>query len=248
MSALEPGGAGETTAADSVGSAYAALRADILDGVLEPGAVLSQVQLARELGISRTPLREALRRLMAEQLVTGDFNRRMRVSELNLEDLDQIYAMRLALEPLGVAATVPRLDQAERSELAAHVAQMSESIEVLDLEQFRREHRAFHLGLTAGSGSRMRSTLADLWDHSERYRLAYLHHDYGVPGSASAERLRISQDEHHAILDAAIAGDVAACTSVLDAHLRRTVSAVFRESALVPRPRLVPLISGDEDA
>ena len=223
---------------DSMQFVYGTLRDRILDGDLEPGAVLSQVRLARQFGISRTPLREALRRLVAEALVTGDFNRRMRVSELNLDDLDQIYAMRIALEPVGVAATLPLTDPARRVALADSVDRMGEAIATLDLELFRREHRVFHLGLTAGGGARLHGLLGDLWDHSERYRLAYLQHDYAERDSASAERLRTSQAEHRGILAAALAGDADACSEALVAHLQRTVDVVFRESMRVPRPRV----------
>ena len=221
---------------DSMQFVYGTLRDRILAGELEPGAVLSQVQLAKQFGISRTPLREALRRLVAEHLVSGDFNRRMRVSELNLDDLDQIYAMRIALEPIGIAATLPLADDAGHAALSDSVDRMGEAIATLDLELFRREHRAFHLGLTAGGGARLHGLLGDLWDHSERYRLAYLQHDYADRDSASAERLHTSQAEHRGILAAALAGDANACSAALVAHLQRTVDVVFRESMLVPRP------------
>lgn len=230
--AAEPDG---TRADDSVLFAHRVLRGQILAGDLAPGAVLSQVKLAETLGISRTPLREALRRLVAEHLVTGDFNRRMRVSELNLDDVDQIYAMRIALEPIGIDATLPLLDGLGRIALTQHVHGMDQAVERLDLDWFRLEHRAFHLGLTAGSGARMHGLLEDLWDHSERYRLAYLHHDYADRDSASAERLRTSQDEHRGILTAALAGDVADCSALLVEHLQRTVDVVFHEAARVPR-------------
>jgi DNA-binding GntR family transcriptional regulator len=229
---------------DSVRFAYQRLREQILMGDLAPGAVLSQVQLAQTLGISRTPLREALRRLAAEYLVTGDFNRRMRVSELNLDDLDQIYAMRIALEPVGIRATMPGLDAAGREKLTQHVDGMGKAIDVLDLERFRHKHRAFHLGLTAGSGTRMNAVLEELWDHSERYRLAYLQHDYADRDSASAERLHSSQHEHRSILNAALASDASGCADQLVGHLRRTVDVVFRESAWVPRPRLATAALG----
>lgn len=226
-------------AENSMQIVYATLRDRILTGALEPGSVLSQVQLARQFGTSRTPLREALRRLIAEHLVSGDFNRRMRVSELNLADLDQIYAMRIALEPVGVAATLAHITTAQQAALSRSVDRMEEAIGRLDLEMFRREHRTFHLGLTAGAGTRLHATLGDLWDHSERYRLAYLQHDYGEPDSASADRLRTSQAEHRRILAAALTGDAAACSQALVTHLRRTADVVFRESTPVPRPRVV---------
>lgn len=226
---------------DATQFAYETLRNKILTGDLEPGASLSQVQLARDLGISRTPLREALRQLITEHLVTGDFNRRMRVSQLRLDDVDQIYAMRIALEPIGIRATVPFLDADAQAVLIGHVERMTEAIDNGDLIRFRIEHRAFHLGLTTGSGPRICNLLEDLWDQSERYRLAYLHHDYADRQSASAERLRVSQDEHRIMLQAAVAGDAPVCADALVGHLKRTVGALFTESTLLPHPRMAGL-------
>lgn len=231
---LSAAGAGD----DSALLAYMRLREQILTGELAPGTVLSQVRLARDFGISRTPLREAVRRLVEERLVVGDFNRRMRVSELHLDDFDQIYAMRIALEPVGIAATVPVLDAPALADLAAHVDQMDAAIDRLHLKRFRSEHRAFHLALTSAAGPRIEKTLADLWDHSERYRLTYLQHDYAAPDSASAERLRTSQVEHRAILAGALDADVATCAGALVAHLQRTVDVVFAEAARPVQPRL----------
>ncbi len=194
-------------AADSALLAYTALREQILTGELPPGRTLSQVQLARDLGISRTPLREALQRLVEERLVVDDFNRQMRVSELQLDDFDQIYAMRIALEPIGIAVTVPTLTRQQQTTLTTHVDGMDEAIDSLDLRRFRSEHRAFHLGLTAAAGPRMSKIFIELWDHSERYRLSYLHHDYADPDSASLDRLRVSQVEHRGILSTALRAD-----------------------------------------
>lgn len=227
-----------TSGEDAVEFAYRVIRSDILAGHLPPGGVLSQVRIAAELGISRTPLREALRLLAAENLINGDFNRRMRVAEVSLEDFDQIYAMRIALEPVAVASTLPKLDFAARAALTAHTDDMDSAIARLDLESFRISHRAFHLGLVTGSGPRIRRALEDLWDHSERYRLLYLRHDYAAPNSASAERLRTSQADHRLILAAALDGDVAACSDALVAHLHRTLVVVFTEQAKRPRVAL----------
>lgn len=237
MSDGQPAEAGPgIRAEDAVQFAHRVLRGEILDGRLPGGAVLSQVRLALELGISRTPLREALRRLVSEGLVVGDFNQRMRVSALDLEDLDQIYAMRIALEPVGVASTVPLLDDAGRAALTSHVAAMDAAIAGGDGAAFRRRHRAFHLGLTADAGPRVNGVLAELWDHSERYRLSYLHRDH--PDAAGDHRLRVSQDEHRALLAAAVAGDGVRCGDALVAHLRRTLETVFAEAAVTPRARL----------
>ncbi|MET4781542.1 GntR family transcriptional regulator [Glaciihabitans sp. UYNi722] len=237
-----PGSTSETAAADrledSVEFAYRALRAEILSGALAPGAILSQVQLASRFDISRTPLREALRRLLAENLVVGDFNRRMRVSELNLDDFDQIYAIRIALEPVAIASTIAHLTAPSRAVLENHVTAMDEAIAVLDIDRFRDEHRAFHLGLTVGGGARVARLLEDLWDNSERYRLTYLHHDYNDPASEATRALTISQVEHRNMLNAALAGDATTCIAALLHHLQRALDIVYAEAAAQPRARV----------
>lgn len=209
--------------------AYDLLRRDILVGALHPGAVLSQVQVASRLGISRTPLREALRRLAAEGLITGDFNRRVRVSDLDLDDLDQIYAMRIALEPVAFQATLPLLTAAELDAVSAAVDGMVAAIDSGDRGAFRSAHRSFHLGLTMHAGARIHRTLAKLWEHSERY----LYRE-GPDDGTTAARLRLPQTEHRDILDAALARDVPRCTASQLEHLQRTSKAVFREGRRRP--------------
>lgn len=223
---------------DTVQFAYGVLRQEILMGVLPPGAVLSQVQLSARLGISRTPLREALRRLAAEDLITGDFNQRARVSELDLDDFDEIYAMRIVLEPVAFATTIPGLTESDLRELDDAVTHMDAMIDTGDRSGFRDAHRAFHLGLTSGAGPRMRRTLAELWDRSERYRLRYLHPD-GPDADGVAERgVRQAQTEHRDILSAATARDVTRCADAQLRHLQRTLEAVLREAAPPPQARL----------
>ena len=224
---------------DNAEYAFGRIRSEILTGQLAPGTVLSQANLARALGISRTPLREALNRLVSEGLVIGgEYNQRMRVSELDLDDFDQIYAARIALEPIAIVTTVALLDDGAKHELDIHLSAMDAAIESLDLEAFRNHHRLFHMGLTSLAGDRIDRLLTDLWDNSERYRLAYLHYDYSTRGDALVERLEVSQHEHRVMRDAAIAGDGKSCATVLVAHLTRTLDAVFADAADIPRPRV----------
>jgi DNA-binding GntR family transcriptional regulator len=93
--------------------AYDELRRKILQGELAPGATFSQVQLSTQLGVSRTPLREAVRLLQMEGLLRTDPRRRVRVSPLSTEDFEDLYAIRIALESLAVRLTVPQLSEAE---------------------------------------------------------------------------------------------------------------------------------------
>src|SRR5947209_10463446 len=94
------------------------LRQRILDGTMSPGSILSQVQLAEQLGVSRTPLREALRLLQEERLVLAEHNHRVQVTDINLQEVESLYASRIMLEPLALALTVPQLAQKELDALA----------------------------------------------------------------------------------------------------------------------------------
>src|SRR6201991_4160744 len=95
---------------------HAYLRECILDGTLSPGTKLSQVSLARQLGISRTPLREVLRMLQKEGLVEIEPNQRTRVSGLDPQELDDVYASRILLETLALSMTIGHFGAASRKE------------------------------------------------------------------------------------------------------------------------------------
>lgn len=233
-------------AVDNVQRAYQWIRDQILTGQLIPGSIVSQVRLAEELKISRTPLREALRHLTAEGLIISDFNRRIRISELDLADFDEIYAMRLALEPIGVRTTVPTLTSEQKDQLRQHVAMMEVAIKDEDLQLLRIHHKGFHLGLVQQAGWRLNNTISDLWDHSERYRRAYMHFDGQEPDEALVyERFRISQDEHEEILEAALAGESTLCSHHLVRHLQRTVEVVYQEATRAHQPTMTHHVLAD---
>src|SRR5690348_18229978 len=103
------------------GSLHEYLRRLILDGAIPNGASFSQVELAERLGVSRTPLREAMRMLQAEGMVQSEHNRRTRVTALDVGDIDTVYGSRVLLEATGVLVTVPLLDQSKINELAEAV-------------------------------------------------------------------------------------------------------------------------------
>ncbi|NED79616.1 GntR family transcriptional regulator, partial [Streptomyces sp. SID11233] len=92
---------------DEVSRAHHALRRAIMRGELRAGDRLSQVELARQLGVSRGPLREALRILQREGFVQQESQHRARVTAFSDEDLDELYAMRISLEALAIGIAVP---------------------------------------------------------------------------------------------------------------------------------------------
>ncbi|MDB5851748.1 MAG: Transcriptional regulator, partial [Rhodoferax sp.] len=105
---------GDRPDADAV---YQSIKTLITDGVLKSGDAVSQLQLTRMLGVSRTPIREAFRRLQAEGLLDAERNHRMRVTVITPGELDAIYSTRIFLESMGVALSVPHMSQEDLVEL-----------------------------------------------------------------------------------------------------------------------------------
>ena len=108
----------------AVDSAYAELRKFLLSGALGPGDRLGEVELADRFGISRTPVREALRRLAAEGLVEISPNRGARVIEWSRDDLVEIYELRAMLEGQGAAWAATRMKEEDIDELDRLCEQM----------------------------------------------------------------------------------------------------------------------------
>src|SRR5438552_17509596 len=101
------------------------LRESILKGEFDPRVPISQVQLAARLGVSRTPLREALRMLQREGLIDSEPNRRVRVAALSVTALEQLYATRIVVEALAVRVAVPKLRPADCAEMRSHLADVA---------------------------------------------------------------------------------------------------------------------------
>src|SRR5213078_3588550 len=123
---------------------YRLLREQILDGELPPGAPISQAGLAVRYGVTRTPMREALRLLQREGLVDAEFNRRVRVSRLSIEELEQLYAQRILQEALAVRLSVPRFSESDLHDLRSLHEQMIELANPQTYIEWEHAHREFH--------------------------------------------------------------------------------------------------------
>ncbi len=146
------------------------LRQMILDGTVPPGTVLSQVQLAQEIGVSRTPLREALRMLQEEGLVLAEYNHRVRVADLDIGELEYFYASRIMLESLAISLTIPLLTQDDFDKLTSSLDQMHIASERRDMQSWDEGNRLFHAVLSFYTGEQLRETIKRSIDASERYR------------------------------------------------------------------------------
>jgi DNA-binding GntR family transcriptional regulator len=220
---------------NSTAQVYDAVRRAIINADLQPGEIVSQVQLAAKLNVSRTPLREALRRLQSEGLLEGDFNRRLRVVPLTIADLEQVAAMRIVLETLGVQASVPKLS-AERLEWASVAFDDMDRVwsTTRSFADFSTHHRVFHTTLFSAVGDRMRTQLEELWDHAERYRAFYRQ-----SASDQMALANIAHDEHAAILEAAQQRDAPRCGKLVAAHLARTALTTIAKLDVTHDPTII---------
>ena len=215
---LESDGHSSGRHGESAPEVHARLRTAILQGDLAAGAKMSQMALAEQFEVGRTPLREALRMLQREGLVVSELNRRVAIAPLSSSEAEDLYIMRIALEVVALRLTAPTLTSLELGELEGLMAQMAHFYRT-DHAAVWVPHRAFHQLLVRGAGARGLATIGELFDHAERYRLTLV----GFTPDSWPER----QLEHRAILDAVVDGDLDRAAAGLASHYARTARSVF---------------------
>lgn len=209
---------------DALTDVVGTLRSMLLTGELAPGAELSQVGLAQRLGVSTTPLREALRQLEAEGLVETRRNRRPRVPPFDPLDLESVYSGRVLLESLGIALSIPLMTDADLANLRKTVEDMREAGSKADFPRWEPAHIAFHAGLISRCGPPLRQQILSLSARSDRYRRM------SVLGQHPAGWL-IAESEHEALLDACVAREPRAAAGLLARHLTRSALTVVAHLA-----------------
>ncbi len=200
-----------------------ALRDAIYLGELTHGTRLTQDNLAAQFGVSRIPVREALRQLESEGLVEITPHRGAVVSALTPQGLQEIYEIRIALESLAVSLAVPRVSEEDLEKLDALISEMDrQKVPTLWLER----NREFHNALYAPAGRpRLCDLIETLRRNSERYLRIYV----GLMG-----RMGIAQEEHRRIVEACRQRDADAAVAALRTHLSNTLaglSQLFQEGA-----------------
>ncbi len=194
------------------------LRLLIVSGALRPGQRVNQDALAEKLGLSVAPVREALRALEQEGQVSYRPRRGYFVTELKIEDLEEIYALRALLEERAARQALPRLGKAEIERLALAAKQCEVAAEVGDVARELDANRSFHFLLLSGdSHPHLMRLIRLLWDSTEAYRALY----YNSP----AER-RHANAAHARILRAARAGDADRLVAEMGAHRQRALQVL----------------------
>src|ERR1700724_4415094 len=156
-------------AREAIPHVHAYLRECILDGTLTPGTKLSQVTLAGQLGISRTPLREVLRMLQEEGLVEIEPNQRTRVAGLDPQELDDVYASRILLETLALSMTIGHFGAKARAEAKRMLTAMRRAAKSGDFDAWFAAHTDYHRVCSAAAGEAMQRQLRAFADRTTRY-------------------------------------------------------------------------------
>ena len=199
--------------------AYMRVRELILSGELEPGAVINQAVLARQIGISTTPLREALKRLKQQKLVELDAHRDARVTPLDAEEARDLLEMRRSLDPLAASLAADRRTKLD-------IADMRSSLEGLDAlpsnptVQQLVAHRRFHAAIyRASHNALLVETLDGLWDTADRYRR------HGLQVERSPEERALKAREHTLLFEAIVEGDGDTAADVMRTHIETSLGA-----------------------
>ncbi|WP_309234870.1 GntR family transcriptional regulator [Nocardia sp. XZ_19_385] len=152
-----------------------ALRAAIIAGEMEPGAVYSAPALGARFGVSATPVREAMQDLARENLITIVPNKGFRVIEVAEKDLDDITQLRLLLEPPTVRDVTPLIPAEDLPRLRELAARIVTGAEQGDLVEYTAADQVFHLTLLGYAGNpRLSALVSDLRDHTRLFGLASL--------------------------------------------------------------------------
>ncbi|GGX22849.1 transcriptional regulator [Pigmentiphaga litoralis] len=217
----DPGAAAGTAAGGGLHDVYRRLRQSIITGELPPGAIINQVHIARMYGMSRTPVREALRMLQAENLVEAQFQHRMRVTDVTPSEVDAVYANWILVQSLGTALTVPRVTPDEVQVIKDALRAMNEHSPTRggDPAQWSQAHSVFHRSLMQHANPVIREAIDNCWSRLERARRAYMRN--------APQSWQDSEEEHIGLVAAYEAGDTDRAVYLATRQLSRIARIVI---------------------
>lgn len=199
-----------------------ALREAILDGALAPSRWLREDELAKELSVSRTPVREALRRLSDEGLTVRDPHRGTQVAPMTLDDILAVYHVRETLEGLAARAAAQRRPPGLVDELRGVHQQIVDTVAAGDVPTVAKLNLEFHRLLRNASGN----------PYLERFLIQVEHavRRFGVSTYELPSRAQEAISEHQAIVDAVAAGDPDSAERSATHHMRQARAARIQVS------------------
>ena len=200
------------------------LRDLILSTALPPETILSQVEVAECLKISRTPVREALRMLMEEGLVKAEPNYRCRVLGFDPRELEALYVSRIANEGIAATVTVQSMTDKDVEKLAEFLRQLQKDEKQHNLRRWLENHRAFHQMLFCGANPLLQKRMTVDNQRSERYV-------YNAAQAGLTDIFRRAAIEHEKIYQACKRRQPAAVVTLLTDHLAAAAIDIMAELA-----------------
>jgi DNA-binding GntR family transcriptional regulator len=196
------------------------LRRAIVEGRLRPGQRVAQEDVAERIGVSVAPVREALRVLEQEGQVTYRPRRGYFVTELRIDDLEEIYALRAMLEERAARRALPALDEDALERIALAGSKCAAAAVAGDVAGELDANRRFHFAILDAPGHpHVMRLIRLLWDSTEAYRALYYN---------SREERNAAVEAHERILEAIRARDADRLVLELDAHRERALAVLRR--------------------
>ena len=194
------------------------LRQAILTGELKPGERLMEIHLANKLGVSRTPIREAIRKLELEGLVTMIPRRGAEVAQITEKSMNDVLEVRRALDALCVELACDRISQEELQHLKKACDTFEEAVKTKDVKQIAQADVAFHdIIYAATDNRRLIQLLNNLREQMYRYRIEYLKKKECYPQLL---------EEHQTIIDSIESRDKDRATQITGQHIKNQAEAV----------------------
>ncbi len=199
---------------------FEAIREAIITGHLKPGERLMEIQLAEELGVSRTPVREAIRKLEQEGFVVMVPRKGAFVADISMKDIAEVFEIRGALEGLAAELAAERASEDELERLERLLVAIGECIERHDVDGLIEKDTEFHdLLFSASHNERLVQILSVLREQIQRFRSRTLRR---------IERMKVALEEHKAIVEALGRRDSELAKSLAEAHIESAHSSLMK--------------------
>lgn len=197
------------------------LREAIVNGTLNPGERLMEIQLAEELGVSRTPVREAIRKLELEGFVIMIPRRGTYVADLSIKDINEVFEIRTALDVLAAGLAVERITEDELEQLERLLVEIGKLIEGDDIDKIVEVDSQFHDVLyKASRNDRLVGIINNLREQITRFRSISIQY----PG-----RMKVSIEEHRQLVEAIADRNTELAQQIAREHMENSEQTLLQE-------------------
>ena len=206
---------------------YEELKRQIMIGEIPPGTRMMEVELAEDMGVSRTPIREAIRKLEKEGLVSIEPRRGAYASDISIKDMVDVLEVREFLEGMAAGLAAKKINDEEIETLKKATATYKKAVENGHTEEIIKEDELFHKLIVDCSGNK---TLIQMINQVQELALRFRYIYY-----EDFSRYRNMPYEHQEILDAILSGDTEAARSIADAHVLRLKEFVIDQGERIAK-------------